>query len=92
VRLRGVGATDLTDLVSMRESMFVVQVSRGSSYAPSTTVKASTALSCLSFGQPPSQHARVSALSIFCIMCADTQYVFALCLCLPPPAGVHGWW
>lgn len=26
VRLRGVGATDLTDLVSMRESMFVVQV------------------------------------------------------------------
>jgi hypothetical protein len=27
VRLRGVGATDLTDLVSMRESMFVVQVS-----------------------------------------------------------------
>jgi hypothetical protein len=26
VRLRGVGANDLTDLVSMRESMFVVQV------------------------------------------------------------------
>lgn len=26
VRLRGVGAGDLTDLVSMRESMFVVQV------------------------------------------------------------------
>lgn len=26
MRLRGVGATDLTDLVSMRESMFVVQV------------------------------------------------------------------
>jgi hypothetical protein len=28
VRLRGVGATDLTDLVSMRGSMYVVQVSR----------------------------------------------------------------
>ncbi len=28
MRLRGVGATDLTDLVAMRESMFVVQVGR----------------------------------------------------------------
>jgi hypothetical protein len=28
VRLRGVGATDLTDLVSMRGSMYVVQVRR----------------------------------------------------------------
>ena len=28
MRLRGVGATDLTDLVAMRESMFVVQVWR----------------------------------------------------------------
>jgi hypothetical protein len=26
VQLRGVGASDLTDLVTMRESMFVVQV------------------------------------------------------------------
>lgn len=45
VRLRGVGATDLTDLVSMRESMFVVQVScgGGSSDAPTARVSPSTA-------------------------------------------------
>jgi hypothetical protein len=39
VRLRGVGATDLADLVAMRESMFVVQVRQGSTAGKSATVQ-----------------------------------------------------